>query len=56
MKRIPYYEAFDHAGNWLGTATLAAIRRARAVADLSYPMFDREDLAPDGWACRVRPS
>ena len=54
MKRVAYYEVFDLAGNWIGTATLAAIRKAHLIADLSYPMFARADLAADGWACRAR--
>jgi hypothetical protein len=54
MKRIAYYEAFDHFGNWIGTATLVAIRKAGLIADLSHPMYERENLALDGWACRAK--
>jgi hypothetical protein len=54
MNRIAYYEVFDQHGAWIGTATLAAARKAGLYPDLSYPMFDRVDLASDGWACKAK--
>lgn len=55
MRQVAFYEAFDIYGVWYGTATLAAIKKARLEADRRVVMFGDEKLAgADGWACKAR--
>jgi hypothetical protein len=61
MKEIVFYEAFAFDPStcdydlWMGTATVAAIRRAGLRANLAYPYYGDETLGEDdGWACRAR--
>jgi hypothetical protein len=54
LRQAAYFEAFDHHGRWIGTATLEAIYKAGLRADLRHIMYGRESLAVDGWACRAR--
>jgi hypothetical protein len=38
---------------WLGTATLATIRKFGLLADYSYPLYGNAELAADGWGCKA---
>jgi hypothetical protein len=56
-KIIAYFETFHPVTNeWMGTATYDAASKAGLVPDLSFPMYGRRSIAPDGWACRAKRS
>ncbi|KJC40070.1 hypothetical protein UP09_23780 [Bradyrhizobium sp. LTSP885] len=53
MRQTAYFEAFDYEGRWYGTATHAAIMKARLLPDLRNALPGRESFGgADGWACK----
>jgi hypothetical protein len=58
-KRVVFYHAYDYnkltgeVGRWRGTATPETIAKLGMAADLSYPLYDYESVAVDGWAFRA---
>jgi hypothetical protein len=59
MIQIVFYEAFAFNPTtcnydiWMGTATLATIKKLGLAADLSYPLYGDESMCTDGWSYKA---
>ncbi len=60
MAQTIFYETFafnpvtGQHDIWLGTATIAEVRKRQLYADFSYPLYGEESFAIGGWAYKTK--